>query len=245
MCCTGRRTNPRHALLINRDGDSRWRLSKPSPFDRTYSTVAIDKWLAEAADSRRARKRRLEEKWIGRWETRLTTRSPLAWRLAHSERLVPPLARNLRGPAFAEACFLRGASPRSRYRGSGACNGERWPRGRGRSRETRRIRSELSAPCFNPEWSRGYQLKYFYTLLFPNARCLVRPQIILFNIFYISRNKTCNTRYYDAIASSLVASELIRVAENTRFEVVEWYLGVAADEGSGFQGETASRALTA
>lgn len=60
-------------------------------------------------------------------ETRLTlatTRSPLAWRLVHSKRLVSPLARNRTAMSSLELSSSK-ASPRSRRYENGACNGER------------------------------------------------------------------------------------------------------------------------
>jgi len=99
--CTIRRTNTKHAPLINHDDNSRW--SKQSSFDHTCSAVArlialtngSPRWSPRVDEDAAARKKKTEQAIGSRNEATLaTTRSPLAWRLAHSKRLVLPLARN-------------------------------------------------------------------------------------------------------------------------------------------------------
>lgn len=130
--CMYHSRNKHQARAINqRDDNSHW--SKRSPFDHTCSAVAADrtdKRFAKVADSCRRGSGSYEEKKKNKRsdpETRLTlatTRSPLAWRLVHSKRLVSPLARNRAATSSLEFSSSK-ASLRSRHYGSGACNGKR------------------------------------------------------------------------------------------------------------------------
>lgn len=95
--------------------------SKRSPSDHTYSVVALTndspRWPARVGEDAAVRK---ETNKRSSPETRLTlatTRSPFAWRLAHSKRLVSPLARKRVAVSSLELSSSK-ASLRSRYFGA-------------------------------------------------------------------------------------------------------------------------------
>ena len=107
--CTVRRTNTRHAPLINHDDNSRW--SKQSSFDHTCSAVArlialtngSPRWSPRVGEEAAAGKKKPVQAIGSRNEANIRNdkRSPLAWRLAHSKTPCIAVGTQSHGRVFA------------------------------------------------------------------------------------------------------------------------------------------------